>query len=459
MKNAFKFLSFLTLGALLLGCAPKVAPTPTPTPNPLFVSIAEKFVDDMVAGNTKAAYATFDAVMQKAVNEDGLKQIGQQLVMQFGPFQKRLNSTSVVEDGWASVIVGIRFENGEVGFKITFDPDGKVAGLHTVPLESGGATPTTVAYVNPSYVDPNSFTETEVTVGTGQWALPGTLTLPKGNGPFPAVVLVHGSGPNDRDETILSNKPFKDIAWGLASQGIAVLRYDKRTLAHSNLFTPEVLKSLTLQEETIDDALLAVKLLRTKKEIDPQKIYVLGHSLGAIAAPRIGEQDPSIAGLIIMAAPTRPLEDIYTEQLKYIFGLQASLSDTEKSYLANEEKKATLVKSPDLSVDTPGNELPMGISGAYWLDIRNYNPATTAATLTIRLLVLQGGRDYQVTPDNLDGWNAALSGKANATIKLYPDLTHLFISGSGKPTPEEYSIPGHVAEEVIIDIAHFISGK
>jgi dipeptidyl aminopeptidase/acylaminoacyl peptidase len=273
------------------------------------------------------------------------------------------------------------------------------------------------------------------------------------------VVLVHGSGPNDRDETIETNKPFKDIAWGLASHGIAVLRYDKRTLVHVNLFTPDVLKNLTLQEETIDDALLAVQLLRSRKEVDPLKIYMLGHSLGAIAAPRIGEQDPSIAGLIIMAAPTRPLEDIYIEQLKYVFGLQASMTDTEKTYLAHEEKKAALVKSPDLTTDTPGSELPMGISGTYWLDIRNYNPATTAATLTIRMLVLQGGRDYQVTPDNLDGWNAALSGKTNATIKLYPDLNHLFISGTGKSTPEEYSLPGHVAEEVIQDIAAWIPNK
>jgi pimeloyl-ACP methyl ester carboxylesterase len=186
---------------------------------------------------------------------------------------------------------------------------------------------------------------------------------------------------------------------------------------------------------------------------------MLGHSLGAIAAPRIGEQDPSIAGLIIMAAPTRPLEDIYIEQLKYVFGLQASMTDTEKTYLAHEEKKAALVKSPDLTTDTPGSELPMGISGTYCLDIRNYNPATTAATLTIRMLVLQGGRDYQVTPDNLDGWNAALSGKTNATIKLYPDLNHLFISGTGKSTPEEYSLPGHVAEEVIQDIAAWIPNK
>jgi hypothetical protein len=117
--------------------------------------------------------------MQKAISQDGLKQIWLQLEAQFGPYQGRLSSKWVYEGVWASVIVGMRFENGDIGFKVTFDPDGKVAGLHTVPLESGGATPTSVAYLNPSYVDPNSFTETEVTVGTGEWALPGTLSIPK----------------------------------------------------------------------------------------------------------------------------------------------------------------------------------------------------------------------------------------------------------------------------------------
>jgi fermentation-respiration switch protein FrsA (DUF1100 family) len=136
------------------------------------------------------------------------------------------------------------------------------------------------------------------------------------------------------------------------------------------------------------------------------------------------------------------------------------MTDAEKAYLQTLETATALVKSPSLTVDTPASELPLGASGAYWLDMRNYyNPATTAATLDMRLLILQGGRDYQVTPDNLDGWKTALTGKTNVLIKLYPDLNHLFISGTGKSTPEEYSLPGHVAEEVIQDIAAWIPNK
>ena len=458
MKKSLWLIVAALLGSLLSGCN-QGTPTAAPTNNPVLVGTAEQVVDDLASGNTSAVFTKFDSVMQQAVTEKQLDELWLQLQVQYGDYQNRGISQTVVEGGYTSVILPLHYEHGDIGFKVTFDADGKIGGLHLVAAPTSAPTPTPIPYIPPSYVDLNSFTETEVTVGTGEWALPGTLTLPKGSGPFPAVVLVHGSGPNDRDETVDPNKPFKDIAWGLASQGIAVLRYDKRTLVHANLFTSDVLKNLTLQQESIDDAFLAVLLLRTRPEVDKNQIYVLGHSLGAIAAPRIGQQDPDIAGLIILAGATRPLEDIYIEQLKYLSNLEGVMTDAEQEYLELEEGKAALVKSPDLKADTPASELPLQIPGVYWLDMRNYSPATVAATLDMRYLILQGGRDYQVTPDNLEGWRSAFDAKPNATIVLYPDLNHLFISGSGQSTPDEYTIPGHVAEEVIVDIANWIISK
>ena len=132
-------------------------------------------------------------------------------------------------------------------------------------------------------------------------------------------MLVHGSGPNDRDETLGPNKPFRDLAWGLADRGIAVLRYDKRTSVYGGKMAGN--KNLTVREETIDDALLAVKLLRGRPDIDPKRIFILGHSLGGMVAPRIGADDPSLAGLIILAGATRPLPDVAREQLEYIASL------------------------------------------------------------------------------------------------------------------------------------------
>ncbi len=297
-------------------------------------------------------------------------------------------------------------------------------------------------------------------MGSGEWALPGTLTVPNGPGPFPAVVLVHGSGPNDRDETIGPNKPFRDLAWGLASQGIAVLRYDKRTKVHAAQFTPEILANLTLQQETIDDALLAVQLLRGTQNIDPQRIFVLGHSLGAMAAPRIGQQDPALAGLILLAGPTIPLEDEILDQYTYLFNLDGTLTDAEKTELEKLQAQVARVKDPNLSDQVPATDLPLGIHAAYWLDLRDYHPAEVAKTLAMPMLVLQGGRDYQVSPTkDFAGWKTALADKANATLKLYPDLNHLMIAGQGQPNPAEYQTEGHVAPEVVSDIAAWIKGN
>src|SRR5215471_14652653 len=157
-------------------------------------------------------------------------------------------------------------------------------------------------------------------LSNGEWILPGTLSVPKGEGPFAAVVLVHGSGPNDRDETIGPNKPFRDLAWGLASQGIVVLRYDKRTKVYPEKMR-ELVSTLTVKEEVIDDALNAVSLLRGIPGVNPQRIVVLGHSLGGYLLPRIGAADRGIAGLIMLAGMCRPFEDAILDQFSYIYSL------------------------------------------------------------------------------------------------------------------------------------------
>jgi len=133
--------------------------------------------------------------------------------------------------------------------------------------------------------------------------------------------LVHGSGPNDKDESIGPNKIFRDLAWGLASQGICVLRYDKMTFKYGKQLTPEMVEKMTVKEEVIDDALIALKLISKTNDIDTKRIFLLGHSLGATVAPRIGLQDPDLAGLIIMAGLTRSLEDTLLDQYTYIYNL------------------------------------------------------------------------------------------------------------------------------------------
>jgi len=146
------------------------------------------------------------------------------------------------------------FENQELTVRVVFNDGLQVSGFFFRPPEPP-------PYEAPGYVDTGSFSEVDVAVGEEPWELPGVLSVPTGDGPFPVVVLVHGSGPNDRDETLGGNRPFRDLAWGLASAGVAVLRYDKRTRVYGTSLPPEI----GLEEEVIEDALSALAAVKKMK--------------------------------------------------------------------------------------------------------------------------------------------------------------------------------------------------
>lgn len=440
----------LIIALLATSCSAQATPIPAGQVEPKALTL----VENLNRGDYAAARADFDSTMKLALPEDKLKDIWEALPAQTGAFLEITGTHSAENDQYQIIFVTCAFENGAIDVRVVFNPKGKVAGLFFQPAQAGASS--SVPYDPPSYIQQSAFEEQEVTVGSGEWALPGTLTLPVGEGSFPAVVLVHGSGPNDRDETIGPNKVFKDLAWGLASRGIAVLRYDKRTYVHTDKFDAKLTSQLTVQEETIDDALAALALLRSRSEVDPKRVYLLGHSLGATLAPRIAAQDEKLAGIILLAGITRPLEDVALEQVAYLAGLDGSVDAAEQKNIEALQTQAARVKDPGLTSDVPADDLPLGIPAAYWLDLRGYQPAETAKSLSIPMLVLQGERDYQVTLEDFTGWKQALSGHSNVTLKSYPALNHLFIAGEGQPNPQEYQKAGHVAEEVIVDIASWI---
>jgi hypothetical protein len=329
---------------------------------------------------------------------------------------------------------------------MAFDGQQHIATLRTTAAK--------VDWIPPAYAKTESFHEREVTVGAAPWQLPGTLTLPNGPGPFPAVVLVHGSGPNDRDESIGNNKTFKDLAWGLAGQGIAVLRYEKRSKVHGREMAQ--LANLTVKEETVDDAQLAADLLAAQPEIQAKHVFVLGHSLGGYVGPRIAASDQKVAGLILLAGSTRPMEELAVEQVRYAVGLSGKITPQGQEAIDQVEKEEAVIRSPDLKPGTTVKFLGIPIPSSYFLDLRDYHPAEMAAKLHIPILVLQGERDYQVRPADFDGWKKSLGNQPTATFKSYPALNHLFMPGSGPSSDAEYFRSNHVPEEVIQDIAGWV---
>ncbi|MWV46898.1 alpha/beta fold hydrolase [Paenibacillus sp. HJL G12] len=316
-------------------------------------------------------------------------------------------------------------------------------------------------YTPPAYDRPGQYTEQQITVGTKSLPLPGTLTVPVHSaGKVPAVVLVHGSGPNDQDESTGGGKMFRDIAVGLANEGIAVLRYSKRTYEYPNRsLTPD----FTVQEETIDDSLSAITLLQKDERIDPGRIYVLGHSQGGMLVPKILEEESgeAVAGGMLLSAPSGSLEDLMLGQYKAI--LKRAVDNHESA--AELERKQEKVEMWQTAVDLLHDDeysterLPALFplpSPYWWYDIRGYSGPLIARSQHVPLLILQGENDVQVPPSSLKVWKQALDSRKDVTYKSYPGLNHMYALYGEPSTGDEYRLAANVPEAVIRDMADWI---
>jgi len=438
MKSMKNFLLFILLFFILIGICCGQSDRSCE-------DLAKEFVNLLVKENFIQAETCFDSTVKGLMPADKLQGIWKELLAETGPFKKEARIRKDKKSEYDIIYVTCEFEKTSLDIQIVFNNKKEISGLWFLPPG------TSLEYKIPAYVKPDGFTEKEVTVGSGEWELPGTLTVPKVPGNIPAVILVHGSGPNDRDETVGANKPFKDIALGLASRGIATLRYEKRTKTYGEKMGS--MKELTVKEETVDDVLEGLKLLQKTEGIDQGKIFILGHSLGGTLIPKIAVLTPDAAGFIILAGATLPLEDKILEQTNYIYSLDGKISDDEKVKL--DEVKKTVEKIKALNENSP-DELLYGVYPKYWLDLRAYNILNTAKQVKQPLLILQGERDYQVTLEDFKLWKSSLAGQKNVEFKTYPLLNHLFIEGEGKSSPDEYMQGGNIPEYIIKDISDWI---
>jgi dienelactone hydrolase len=292
----------------------------------------------------------------------------------------------------------------------------------------------------PPYSDQARFHFEDVAVGA--YKLPGTLTIPKGKGPFPAVVLIEGSGPNDRDETVGANHPFADIAQGLSSRGIVVLRYDKRTYAYPQLDPQKT----TVDEEVIQDGVAAVGLLRARRDVEQDRIVVVGHSLGAMLAPEIAKNAWPIAGIVMLAPSGRKLEQAIIQQARFS-------AQMPPGQLPVAEHQADDISAHKM----PPTQIFFGAPASYYYNLDARDEVAIARSLNLPILILHGSRDYQVLDKDIGDWQNGLKGDPKVQVDTFPGLNHLFIAGAGKPGPAEYATPGHVDAAVIATIASFVA--
>ncbi|WP_439025487.1 alpha/beta fold hydrolase [Haloarchaeobius sp. DT45] len=353
-----------------------------------------------------------------------------------GEFTSVASAEYSEQNGVHVVVVRATFQSGILLVNWGFDDAGGAVGLRFTQPQA--------EWSPPDYVDESAFTESERTLSSPACDLGATLSMPTGSGQVPGVVLVHGSGPNDRDETIGPNKVFKDLAWGLASQGVAVLRYDKRTFACDVSATDEV----TIDDVTVEDAVTAIERLAGEDRV--AEVVVVGHSLGALAAPRIASQ-AEVSGVVMLAAPHTPLWRLIPQQVRYLSELDGTVSDPEQEQIDSYEMAADRIAEGEFAA----SETLMGFSGAFWQSLKDYDHVATADAVSVPMLLAQGGRDYQVPPSELDSWAGALT-RETVSFKSFAALNHLLMPGDGPANPGEYLVQSHVGADLVDEVAEFV---
>lgn len=301
-----------------------------------------------------------------------------------------------------------------------------------------------------------------IVVGQGTaYPLKGLLTLPDDcSVPVPGVVFVHGSGSSNMDEKVGKLTPFKDLAEGLARHGIASIRYDKRSFAHGLKMIRDKSRPITVKAETIDDAVLATELLRNDPRIDSEKLFLVGHSMGGMLAPRIDAEGGDYKGLVIMAGSPRKLEEILIEQNEDVL---ATLRGLPRWLVGRQVRKLKKLfeRLYDISDEAAmRRKVGGGTTLYYFKEMGEHSAADYLQTLRKPLLILQGEKDFQAKADkDYVLYQSLLGGRADVTFRLYENLNHAFVPsvyGDITRAKKEYNVEQHIGEEVIGDIAAWI---
>lgn len=298
----------------------------------------------------------------------------------------------------------------------------------------------------------------KIVVGQGtEYPLNGLLSLPDDLfKPVPAVVMVHGSGASNMDEKVMKLTPFRDLAEGLVKHGIASLRYDKRTFVHGR----KMMKApLTVWEETVEDAIRAIEILKADERIDHDRIYILGHSMGAMLAPRVDAQGGDARGLIMMAGTPFRLEDIVLRQLK-----QAGNGNFFFKWIIGRQYKIYAKKFEHLYQMSDEEAKKKKFAGSmnlyYFKEMGEKTASDYLKESDKPVLIMQGEKDFQVLADeDFRAFKEELAERKNTQFKLYPGLNHCFVKAIYDDilkASKEYSSERHIDEDVIGDIAAFI---
>lgn len=414
-----------------------------------FEDVVEKsktYAEQMATGEFSYVTEEFSKSLKRQLTEEQLKAGWDTTVANIGDYIGIHDCTTSKEKDLTIVLVILEYENNGIQLRLVYNKESKIDGI----------------WINYYKIDKKTskesndiFEEIEIKIGDGDYPLDGMLTLPTKVKNPPVVILVHGSGQSDMDETIgaSQNKPFRDIAHGLAEQGIATIRYNKRYFQYPELAT----KDITINEEVLNDVSLAIQCAVESAAVDSSNVFILGHSLGGMLAPKIASDNTNVTGIISLAGSPRNLGDIIIDQNKDAINRLEGTSDTDKEALIQQiEDEVQKLKNVTIEDDS---EI-LGVHSSYWYSLNQIHTDEILNQLDIPMMFLQGSADFQVYADiDYVLWQTLLEDRENVTFHLYDELNHLFMTTNGKVDITEYDKAGTVDSKVIEDIALFIKNN
>lgn len=402
----------------------------------LFFSQEKKIIGNIfikalfIDKDIEKSYALFDPSISSQIPLTELKSLPAQIQKQLGEFKNIIE----INNENSTYYYYSEFEKSKIDIQISFNEDNKIIGFFFIPHKK---------FEN-SNEENNS-----LNIKSNSIEIKGVFLHPLQNDQKKIVVFLHGSGPQDRDETIGENKPFKDIAEYLFDNGIASYRFDKRTLTNPETFDD----SSTAEDEVITDAVNVIDFF--SENYKNYEIILLGHSLGGYLLPRILEKKLNVSKLIFLAANARPLQELIMDQFVYLNKINHSSVPNEA--VQSIKKQVEFLNSKKFNSNSNKSDLPFNLSANYWKYLINYNPLPLLKSIKIPMFFAQGGKDYQVTEKDFNVWKNQLINNKLAIFKYYPSLNHIFIKGNDIPSPKDYEKKGSIDEELLKDLKHFIT--
>lgn len=418
------------------------------------MELSKELSIQMAEGSFQETALKFSSLVSEQLDENSLKLAYAKTVINIGEYVEFYDSAVTQARMDETVIqVILRYEKNGISIYYTYNDANEIDGIwlnyYTIPEDAQ---------------ETNEFEEIEIQIGDEEYPLDGILTIPKDTPNPPVVILVQGSGSTDMNETIgiVSNKPFKDIALGLAQRGIASIRYNKRFFQYPETATDEI----TIQDEVTNDVDSAIAYALSNDYLQCEGVYILGHSLGGMLAPYIADNNQGVIGIVSLAGSPRKLEDIILDQ--NIMRIEAileseELSDEEVSEDEAEEYYETALQMVQEEINKikivkeSDNSYILGVGSKYWYSLAQIDTPAIVKKLPIPMLFLQGEADFQVFVEaDFEEWQKILVENKNATFILYGNLNHLFMTSNGMKDESEYDILGTVSEQVIDDIASWL---